>query len=53
MFESVARRMQNSHGGTSQDIWETVWQSFDSIYESPELDEGIGIILRCDGAKTN
>jgi predicted kinase len=44
--ESVDRRMKNPHGQFDRNIWNTVWERFDSIYEEPSLKEGINKIIR-------
>ena len=43
--QCVNRRMQNSHGAFSADIWEGVWQGFDDMYEIPTTEEGFDEII--------
>lgn len=44
--KAVARRMKNPHGQFDKKVWNSVWEQFDSVYESPSKDEGIDKILR-------
>lgn len=44
--ESVNRRMRSPHGNYSREIWETVWENFNSIYEEPTKDEGIDEVIK-------
>jgi len=44
--KSVDRRMKNPHGQFDRNIWNTVWERFDSIYEEPTLKEGIDKIIK-------
>jgi len=43
---AVDRRMQNPHGQYDRDLWEQVWDRFQSKYEEPSFDEGIDDIIR-------
>jgi len=36
---SVARRMKNDHGNQGKEIWETVWDKFNRMYEEPTEEE--------------
>ncbi len=44
--ECVNRRMKNPHGQFNKKLWEDIYDSFDGIYEEPELNEGIYHIFR-------
>lgn len=44
--ESVDRRMKNPHGQYDRNLWNEVWERFDSIYEEPNLKEGFDKIVR-------
>ena len=37
---SVERRMKNNHGNTSREVWEYVYDMFDSQYEQLSFEEG-------------
>jgi len=43
---SVERRMKDPHGQFDKNIWNMVWENFDSIYEMPEKSEGIDRIIK-------
>jgi len=47
--QSVDRRMTNPHGQFDRNIWNTVWENFNNLYEIPEKSEGIDKILRIKG----
>ena len=38
--ESVKRRLSDPHGDFSKEIWEGVWEKFNSMYEEPTYEEG-------------
>ena len=43
--EAVTRRMKNSHGNTSKEIWESIWDRFNTIYELPTIEEGFKEVI--------
>lgn len=43
--DCVDRRMSNNHGNFSREVWEGVWNKFDSITEKPSKKEGIDKII--------
>ena len=43
---AVDRRMKNPHGQYDRNLWEQVWDRFQSKYEEPSLDEGLDEIIR-------
>jgi predicted kinase len=43
---SVDRRMRNPHGQYDRNIWNSVWERFDSIYQEPTIKEGIDKIIK-------
>jgi predicted kinase len=43
--QSVDRRMKDPHGQNSREIWNSVWERFNSMYEEPSKDEGFDEII--------
>lgn len=42
---SVDRRLQDPHGQPDRELWEGVWEKFDSLYEKPTHEEGFDLII--------
>lgn len=43
---SVNRRMKNPHQQADRKLWESIWEKFDSQYETPTKEEGFDKIIR-------
>lgn len=48
MEQSVERRLTNPHGQYNKQLWEKVWQKFDTCYEAPIKAEGFHEIIRLE-----
>jgi predicted kinase len=46
MSECVERRMKDPHQQNDKNLWEGIWEKFDSQYEEPSLDEGFDKIIQ-------
>ena len=42
----VSRRLKANHGETSKQVWEEVWDKFQSRFEVPSKQEGFSVIRR-------
>lgn len=42
----VDRRMKDPHGQFNRRLWESIWDKFDILYESPSKKEGINKIIK-------
>ncbi len=45
MQESVKRRLSSPHGDFGEEVWNSVWQRFNSIYQKPAILEGFDSII--------
>ncbi len=46
MKESVDRRMTNPHCQNDRNLWNTIWESFNVMYDAPNFNEGIDEIIK-------
>lgn len=45
---AVNRRMENPHDTYNKEIWEMVWDKFESRYEEPSHQEGFDVIVKLE-----
>lgn len=46
--ESIKRRMSDNHGTQNAEVWESVWDRFNTRYQAPALKEGFDYLIQLE-----